>query len=411
MGSVFAPGFDSERVTAGAGMLRIMFIYIVFISISAVFQGILNYNGIFGIASFTPILLNLVVTAAAFTVSEDAAATAMSWGVFVGGILQMAVMYPAVRKLDYRIFSHLFAKEKISGQALRSMLPGVCGAGIYQINVIAGNYIASSLGEGAISALTYSNRLLELALGIFVVSLNTVFFPGLSKALSQNNPERASEMTVNSLNSISFFTVPVIIGLMLTGEELIKLLFERGKFDAASTQLTFSILLFHTPGMIFIAGTDALQRTPEYIKYWAADPQRNAFQTDAEREEFIKRETESISGYQSFIVSFHNPGKGEFRADKSKELNIFLQYKTGDGTNKIYPADIRRLKNDHEEVRYLQKYLVGFDRFSEVYLISFPQTDLNANTALPEQTSDSAADKALNLVISHLKGYTIISFT
>ena len=132
------------------------------------------------------------------------------------------------------------------------MLPAILGVGIYQINIVVSNAVASTLSEGALSALSFSNRLLELALGIFVVSISTVLLPELSRFHSLGEKAKIQHQLLSTCYAIIFLTFPVMGGMFVTKDWLIELLFQRGAFGAESTQMTIAAFACHIPGLIWI---------------------------------------------------------------------------------------------------------------------------------------------------------------
>lgn len=250
---LFAIGFEGETLRLTILLTRIMFVYIVFISLAALCQGVLNSFSVFWVSSFTPILLNLsIVVCALFFFSRLSNPTyGFAIGVIVGGFMQF---YFQVLFLKGKI--RFFQRFSLGNVHIREvgklMLPGIFGVGIYQINIVVSNLIASTLGEGAVSSLSFSNRILELILGVFVVSLTTALFPRLSRLFVQNNSSAMEKNLKDGLRLIAFVVIPVLGGIYITSDELIRLLFMRGKFDQTSLVMTVQALKFHILGLLFI---------------------------------------------------------------------------------------------------------------------------------------------------------------
>jgi len=257
---VFARGFQGETLQSAILFSRIMFGYIALISIAALLQGVLNHHRTFWISASTPIFLNIIVIGfgcGAWLLHKNIA-TAFSWGVLLGGLVQVLLQLPYVFKLGYgfyckRPFSHPYLKKM-----LKISLPGVIGAGIYQIDIVISNVIASSLEEGSIASLNFSNRMLELVLGVFIVSQTTVFLPHIVQRLLEKKTKEASQELSSLMGLISFLTLPAIISMLLCANSIIRLLFENGKFNESSVQLTLQAFFFHVPGMLAIGWNRAL---------------------------------------------------------------------------------------------------------------------------------------------------------
>ena len=235
-------------------LTQFMFIYIVFISLSALIQGVLNSMSTFWVSSVTPILLNISIIGFAVWGSHylQNPTYGFTLGVLIGGLCQLFFQIPfAIRKGVILKFSFEFRNPKIRKVGFL-MIPTLFGVGIYQINILVSNSIAANLGEGAVSSLTYSNRLLELILGVFVVSVATVVLPQLSRLIVSQKLEEAKQDLLFALKLVSLVTLPVTFGVLFTAKELVRLIYFRGQFDETSLNLTYKALLLHMPGLIFI---------------------------------------------------------------------------------------------------------------------------------------------------------------
>lgn len=134
------------------------------------------------------------------------------------------------------------------------MLPGLFGIGIVQINLLVDSLMASMLPEGSVSAIYYANRLEELTLGIFTVSLATVILPEMSAQAARRDTKAMKETLSFSLRATSFVTIPASAGLMVLAHAIVQVLFQHGRFTAADTERTAFALIFYALGLFFIAG-------------------------------------------------------------------------------------------------------------------------------------------------------------
>ena len=250
---VFAIGFTGDTLDLTVLLTRFMFVYILFISLAALCQGVLNSHSVFWVSAFTPILLNIsIIFCAWFFQSYFSNPTyGFALGVVLGGFVQFIFQTPFVKKSIY-FFSAFSLKNPHIREVGRLMLPGIFGVGIYQINIIISNLIASTLGEGAVSSLSFSNRILELVLGVFVVSFTTVIFPKLTHYYAADNQASVVKHMREGLRMIAFVVLPVLGGIWITCEELVELLFKRGEFNNQSLLLTVEALRFHVLGLLFI---------------------------------------------------------------------------------------------------------------------------------------------------------------
>lgn len=261
--NVFGPGFDDKTAKEAVFLTQMMFPYLAFISIAAFLQGILNSLGIFGPSGFTPILFNLSFITAAFLISPFTAnpARALAIGVTGGGIIQMGFQVPFILRTGTR-FSFSSLKKAFTHPGVRKVMrlisPTLLGMGAYQINIIATTRIANDAGEGIVSSLQFSNRLEELILGIFVVSLSTVILPELSSNAKKGEWESFNKNLVFGIKLTAMISIPATVFTLLMREEIVSLLFRFGKFDDESVRLTSYALMFHISGLFFIAVTRIL---------------------------------------------------------------------------------------------------------------------------------------------------------
>jgi putative peptidoglycan lipid II flippase len=274
---LLAEGFEGQsgKIELATDLSRVMFVYLFFIGISALFGAILNSIGVFGAPSFTPVLLNISIIAAAafFSKSCSDPAFAFALGVIIGGFLQMAFLIPFIIKKGMNFHAVLDLKQKELLMVAKRMLPGILAVGVQQINVLVSTRIASNQ-EGWIASLYHANRLEEFTLGIFVVSISTVMLPLLSRHASENRLDALKESLTFSLRITLLITIPATVGLILFREPIIRVLFMHGKFDQRSLDLTSTALLFYVLGLAAFSWTKIIApaffslkdvKTPVYI--------------------------------------------------------------------------------------------------------------------------------------------------
>jgi putative peptidoglycan lipid II flippase len=262
LGIIFAPFimriFSIAALDETVLLTRIMFPFLLFISIAAFFQGILNSVHIFAPSALVPVILNIVTIACAWLLSPYTAnpARAMAIGIFSGGFLEAAIQLPFVLKNGFR-FSFTPLKRAIKNpgtkKVLRLVLPTVIGMAAYQLNDLVSTAMAGKAGEGIVSSLQYSLRLQELILGIFAVSIGTVLLPELAEQAKTENWTEYNKRLFDAVAIIALITIPVIIFSLVEGESLIRLLFQTRSFDEKSVALTLNAFSFHISGLFFIA--------------------------------------------------------------------------------------------------------------------------------------------------------------
>lgn len=239
-------------------LTRIMFPYLAIISVAAFFQGILNSVKVFSPSGFTPILFNIIVIGSTWLFSPLTAnpARAMAIGVIAGGSVQALFQLPYVLKTGYR-FSFVSLQKTLSNPGTRTVLrligPTVIGMAAYQLNDIVSMSLAARSGEGIVSSLQYSLRLQELILGVFAVSIGTVILPDLSTCAARSRWNDFSRILRRAIETIALITIPVTFFSLVTGKELISLLFKNNAFTDQSVALTLQAFRWHTAALFFIA--------------------------------------------------------------------------------------------------------------------------------------------------------------
>ncbi|MDR1637815.1 MAG: murein biosynthesis integral membrane protein MurJ [Treponema sp.] len=252
------PVFGREEFDETVFLTRLMFPFLGFISLAALFQGILNSLHIFTPPGIAPIVLNLVTILCAYGLSPFTKnpARAMAIGIFAGGFLEAAIQLPFVLKEGRRFF-FVSLRRALGNPGARKILrligPTIIGMAVYQINDLVSTALARNAGTGIVSSLQYSLRLQELILGVFAVSIGTVLLPDLAEYAKSSRWDIYNRRLIAAMDIIALVTVPITFFTLAQGETLIRLLFQNRSFNDGSVRLTLSALSFHMPGLFFIA--------------------------------------------------------------------------------------------------------------------------------------------------------------
>lgn len=250
---LIAPGFQegTERYDFAVVMTQITFPYLLLMSLTSLFGGMLNAHNKFGPFSAAPIIFNMtiiffMVVAAPFF---PTAGHAMAVGVSISGLLQLAMMGYFVRK--HRIAFHI-RPPRLSDktrQLFKLMAPGVLSAGVFQVNLFVDMMVASLLPEGSISYLYYADRLNQLPLSMAGIAVGTALLPMLSKALAAGDKEESNDLFNRSLEFCFFVALPAAVALLIVPIPMVATLFEHGKFSANDTLLTAYVLMGYGIGL------------------------------------------------------------------------------------------------------------------------------------------------------------------
>ncbi len=247
---------DAKAFDASVAMTRIMFPYIGFMSFVALSGGILNTWREFKIPAFTPVLLNLSFIAAALFLAPlmKQPVYALAIGVFIGGILQMAIQVPALIKIGMLpaigLNPAFSASDPGVRRVLRQMIPAVIAVSVGQISMMINTNIASRLVNGSVSWLTYADRLMEFPTALLGVALGTILLPSLSKANSDGDRAEYSALLDWGLRLTFLLAAPSAVALITLPEPLTTTLFHYGKFDNLSVAMTGKALIAYGVGLL-----------------------------------------------------------------------------------------------------------------------------------------------------------------
>ena len=249
---VLAPGFSTNKEAFDLAVYfgKIIFPYLIFISLVAHFTSIINVHGKFAAGAFAPAILNISFILSLFLLTPQlsSAGHALSYGVLIGGLFQFIFMYQAILKF-YRPRIRIPQLNKKLKKFFRLFFPGVIGSGVIQINIIIGTIIASFLPVGAISHIYYADRLNQLPLAIFGIAMGIVLLPGLSKAIKNDNKKEINDTQNRSLEFALLISLPSAVGLYILSTPIIHILFERGAFLAEDTLYTAQVLSIFSLGL------------------------------------------------------------------------------------------------------------------------------------------------------------------
>jgi len=253
--NIIAIGFKSNiyKYELAVNLTRIIFPYIGFVAVAALFMGILNSYDHFLVPALAPAMLNISVIVFALILSYKYGIYSIAWGVILGGIGQAAIQTPVLirKKIKYNFVVDF--NEPGVKKLLKLLLPVMIGLAITQINVIVDRTIASTLIDGSISALYYSNRLVQFPLGAFGIAISIAIFPTLAKYTAKNNIPEFKKSLLFGLKMLIFITVPSAVGLMVLKDSLIRLIYEHGIFSRVATNMTASALLYYSIGLFAYA--------------------------------------------------------------------------------------------------------------------------------------------------------------
>ena len=259
-----APGFTPEVKGFTADLLRIMWPFILLVSLAALAMGMLNARGIFGAPALASSFFNIgsIVGGVGMGYLFDPkfgpnSLVGLALGTLLGGALQFAVQLPSLKRAGFTWGFDPDWKDPAVRRVLALMGPAVIAGSAVQVNVVV-NGVFASAQEGAVSWLQYAFRLMQLPLGVFGVAVATVTLPLVSKAAALNDMEGFRAGLGRGMRLAFFLTIPSAVGLICLAEPIIGLIFERGKFDHRATLETAAALQFYAAGLVGYAGIKVL---------------------------------------------------------------------------------------------------------------------------------------------------------
>ena len=247
-----APGFvGTPAFELAVEFSRLTFPYLLFISLTALQGGILNAFGYFAAPAATPILLNLSIITALLGTGRwmPTIGHALAWGVVAAGILQFLWLLGSCARIGVSLRMPRPRLTREVRELLRRALPVALGAGVYQVNIMAGTVLASLLPAGSVSYLFYADRLNQLPYGIIGVAVSTALLPLISRQVRAGDEAAAMHSQNRALEFALFLMLPAAAALMALAQPLIAVLFQRGAFDANAVRQTAAALTAYAAGM------------------------------------------------------------------------------------------------------------------------------------------------------------------
>jgi len=268
---VWMIGSGLAEFDLAATMTRWMFPYIAFMSMVALSGGILNTWKRFAVPAVTPVLLNLAVIAAAWWGAPLFArwglspVLALAVGVMFGGLLQAAIQIPALRAIGCMPrFGVGWASVRAAWHhpgvhsVLHRMAPALLGVSVAQISLLVNTQIASHVGVGAVSWLTYADRLMEFPTALLGVALGVVLLPQLSSAQARDDTQSYSDMLDWGLRMLVLLALPCAVALIVFPKALVAVLFHYGQFQPQDVTQTTRALMGYGVGLMGLVGIKVL---------------------------------------------------------------------------------------------------------------------------------------------------------
>lgn len=237
-------------------LTRIMMPFLTTVAVAVAMMGMLNSLHKFFVPAFSPAMFNIATIASAFALVPLMPYVGLppiagiAIGTVLGGLGQIAVQWPALRKEGFRYQPILDFRDPDLREILRLMGPGTLGLAAVQINVAVNTVLASTQPEGSVSFLQYAFRLMYLPIGLFGVSIATAALPDLSKQAAESDKSAMRGTISSGLRMMLMLNVPATIGLIAIALPIVEFILQRGQFSPADSEATAAALMFYAPGLL-----------------------------------------------------------------------------------------------------------------------------------------------------------------
>ena len=255
---LYAPDFSAVpgKLELTIYLARIVFPFLTLVAVAAVLMGMLNSLGHFFIPALSPAMFNVagIVIAVVFIPYAPQLGvqpiTIIAIATLVGGIGQLVIQWPPLRKEGFRYQPVVDFKDEGLRRMLLLMGPGTLGMAATQINVFVNTQLATGQGTGAVSWLDYAFRLMYLPIGLFGVSIATAATPAIARMVAEQDFPRIRSTLAGALSLMFFLNLPATVGLMVLARPIVAMIFERGRFTPADTINTAAALQLYAVGLV-----------------------------------------------------------------------------------------------------------------------------------------------------------------
>jgi len=243
--SLLAPGLrDKPHFSLTVFMSRWIFLYLIFVGLSAFFMAVLNTRGVFFIPAFAQAIFNLGFSLVLALMAQEFGYYSLIAGVLIGGFFQLVFHLPALKGVPFGFSLKLHPEVRL---LFRRLVPALLGFGVAQLSFFIDTFLASFLALGSISYLYYANRIFQLPLGAISVGMAN----SLLSALSLGADRRKN--TTLAMRFILLLSLPAVVGLLVFSDQIVELLYGRGKFSKEDIHTVSLVLQAYSLGLVFFS--------------------------------------------------------------------------------------------------------------------------------------------------------------
>ena len=250
------PGFTPEQWARTVDLTRIMILSPIFLALGSLVTSVLNANGRFAASAIAPIVYNLAIIGAALVLVPAMGVTGLAVGVVAGSIAHLLIQIAPLERLGFRYDRAIDLDDPDARQALKLMGPRALGLGATQITFVVVTSLASTLGDGAVTAFNVAFTLLQIPIGVIGVPLGVVVLPSLSRDAAVGRLEEFAALMSRAIRLIVFVMLPITAVAIVLRREVVDVLFGFGRLDAGvltQTAATFGTFLLGLTAHALIA--------------------------------------------------------------------------------------------------------------------------------------------------------------
>lgn len=259
--SLLAPGFPEKVKGLAVQLTRILFFSLPFMGTGMVVSGILNAGYYFTSPALAPAVSNIVIIASALSLAHSFGIYGLALGTVASFIAFLLVQVPELSRLGFRYFFLFYSRHPMVRRVGIYLPPVIFSLAVNQIYQATNRFFASHLAPGSITALDLGLRLVSVPLGVFAAAVSTTVFPALSEEAARGRKHELATLTCRGISLAAFMVLPTAVAFIILREPLVRLVFERGAFEARATFMTAEVVLYASWGLLAQVAQPILLRT------------------------------------------------------------------------------------------------------------------------------------------------------
>ena len=251
-----------DMINLASEHLKIMTPLLIIGGIVGIYYGILIIYRQFMLPNLSPIIMSVAIIGIVVAVApNDQKGYALAWATTIGAILQLVIQYPNVRKLGFLWKPNFqFTNNPNFKEIMELLFPAILSSTVGQIHIYVDMFFTSSISEGAWTAIGYANRVFQFPVGILVTAFLVPLFPIFARLVADNDLEGIKTYFNKGVGVLFFVGIPIIIGILTVGMDAVRLIFERGAFDANATFMVTEALWFLSVSILPYVFRDSITR-------------------------------------------------------------------------------------------------------------------------------------------------------